>query len=196
MKGIYGRKRTVSFEVRDRGDGTGSAEGTGETEGTGSAEGTGETEGIEFIEPRFDPSETIQLGNEDRPTGSEASPETGSQKRGRRKGWRKEVDGKQTRKKVPTTLDGLETLLHTIHLSLSLMTHIPEFTITKEEADLQAKAYAKVASLYDFGATEEMLAWANLVTVLGAQYGTRYLAYSIRTKNEAAAKPKPFLVNQ
>lgn len=65
--------------------------------------------------------------------------------------------------------------------------------LAPDEAAKLAAAIARVAALYDVGASEKTLAWTNLIVCMGGIYGTRGFAYKLRKDSEAAeeAKKKP-----
>lgn len=67
---------------------------------------------------------------------------------------------------------------------------IPELSLTEKEAKDLSAAIDRVASLYDFGASEKTLAWVNLAMCVGGIYGTRMFAYSVRHRAEEEAKKR------
>lgn len=149
------------------GPGPGPTTSTGPAEATGTADETGEF---------FDPTE------------GRTGPDTGSERRGR--GRPRGSTGSKARQKIPTSLEGIEGILLSLHFMLASFTKISELELSEGEAKKLAVALDRVASLYDVGATEKTMAWTNLAMCIGGVYGTRAYAYSIRVKAEAAAAGK------
>lgn len=154
------------------------AEGTGTgIEGDDEGTGTG-IEAGDFIDPTEGQSSSgEQLGA----AGDEPAPKRG---RGRPPGS-KTRNGKAKAEKIPTSLDGIEGILLSLHTMGATFAKVPELNLTDEEAKKLSAAIERVASLYDFGASEKTLAWVNLAMCVGGIYGTRVFAYSMRTKQEA-----------
>lgn len=71
---------------------------------------------------------------------------------------------------------------------------IKELELAEDEAAKMAQAIARVAALYDVGASERTLAWTNLMVCMGGIYGTRAFAYKLRKDAEDEAKKAPRLV--
>lgn len=69
------------------------------------------------------------------------------------------------------------------HMMLSMITKTPELMLNEQEAKTLASAMEKVARHYDIGgASQKTVDWVNLVTALGAVYGTRIVMYSASKK--------------
>lgn len=118
---------------------------------------------------------------------------TGKRKRGRPPGSGRKAG--QAKKTNSASLEGIEGMLLSIHLMGAAMLSVPELALTESEAKKMSQAIARVAELYDFGMSEKMLAWSNLMLCFGGIYGTRAFAYSNRMKAEARRKPKVVDIN-
>lgn len=56
----------------------------------------------------------------------------------------------------------------------------PELELDQKEAQELSEASIAVARHYDIGATQKTIDWTNLMMVLGAVYGTRFMAIRLR----------------
>jgi hypothetical protein len=102
--------------------------------------------------------------------------------------------GPSSKAKVSTSLEGIEGILLSVHMMLATFTQIKELELSPDEAAKLSAAIARVAALYDVGASEKTLAWTNLMVCAGGIYGTRAFAYKIRHDSEEEAKKAPKLV--
>lgn len=160
---------------------TGTAE-IGDSDSAGA--GTGTEEGI-FTDPA-----TVTGAD----TGAESETGTVRRKRGRPKG----SGGKTKAAKVSTSLEGIEGILLSLHMMGAAMLQIPELVLSEKEAASLTDGIARVASLYDFGASEKTIAWMNLAVIAGGIYGTRAFAYHLRIKQEVEEqkqKQKPNVIS-
>lgn len=66
----------------------------------------------------------------------------------------------------------------------------PELALTEDESKKMAKAAADVAKHYNFNATEKQMAWINLTLCCGSIYGSKFFAYSARSKSDVKEKNK------
>jgi hypothetical protein len=92
---------------------------------------------------------------------------------------------------------GLESILFSLHTLASVSFQLPEAVITEPEAKAVAKAIANVERHYELGGVPQKVAdWGNLFMVLGTVYGSRYMAWRMRTdmawrmRTEAAHRNK------
>lgn len=175
------------------GTGTGTGTGTGkrgtqppaESTTTGTDDEGSADLGTEFIDPgaATGPSSTGPSS-----TSSTSADEGEPKRRGRPPGSRTRTSsGKE---KIPSSLEGIEGILLSLHTMGATFAKVPELVITDEEAKKLSAAIDRVAALYDFGATEKTLAWVNLAMCVGGIYGTRLFVYSMRTKAEEEMKKK------
>jgi hypothetical protein len=68
-----------------------------------------------------------------------------------------------------------------IHAMLSVALKVPEIALDQTEAAQLAAAIAGVERHYNVGFSEKSADWVNLFMVIGAVYGTRVMAYRMRT---------------
>jgi hypothetical protein len=92
-------------------------------------------------------------------------------------------------------LGGVESLLLSIHLALSIKLAAPEFELTPDEAERLAKAAQEVARHYPLIASPKAQAWAQLGLVAGMIYVPRGIAVWDRRRTESggisdAARPQ------
>jgi hypothetical protein len=87
-------------------------------------------------------------------------------------------------------LAGLESLLYSLHSMGAGIFACPELQIAESEAKLLADAAARVAVLYDTTINPRVMAWSNLLSVVGMVYGTRIWSIRARWKDESKARPK------
>lgn len=108
-------------------------------------------------------------------------------KRGRPSGSSSRTSSAKTTKEGASDLTAI---LMSIHMMGATLLKVPELNLEQAEAEKLGKAIARVQSLYDMPIlSEKQLAWINLLTVGGAVYGPRFIAYSITQKKKQAAKP-------
>lgn len=140
--------------------------------------------------PIFAPGEAvkpIEGGN------GNAEPQSGKRGRGRPKGSKNGSGKARETNDLGIDLDGLEKLLLSIHLGLATLTKVPEFMIDQSEARLMGAAVARVSRHYpglqkiNASAMDHM----NLFTVMVGVYGTRFMAYKMRTANEKGNPGRP-----
>lgn len=104
----------------------------------------------------------------------------------------------KTTAKIPTNIASVEALLITLHWGIAQLSKIPEFHLDPTEAKSLAIATQAVIDQYDIQVAAKTLAWANLITTGATIYGTRAMAFHMRTSTERAvkaAKPGPVPIN-
>jgi hypothetical protein len=77
---------------------------------------------------------------------------------------------------------------------LAYLTSIPEFALDEEKQEHEkiARAIARVARHYDIPVLEAKTRdWLMLCKTLGIIYGSRIIAYNLRTRGDAAKTVKP-----
>lgn len=195
LRGNVGRNETGQFRRTNAGsktidiDRTGSGEeaGAGEEAGTGAGTGeeTGTGTGEEAGTGRFfeEPKQFFDSGNNG--TGRERR-----NKGGRPRGSKTRHRAGRTAEasKIPSSLEGIEGILLSLHMIVASFTGISELELADEEAKKLSHAIGRVAALYDIRASEQTIAWTNLVVCMGGIYGTRAFAYSLRKKTESESK--------
>jgi hypothetical protein len=72
-----------------------------------------------------------------------------------------------------------------IHAMLQGATSIPELAIQEDEARKMAECAARVAAFYTGSVSPKMQAWTALLLAVGGIYGSRAVAYVLRTRIEA-----------
>ncbi len=99
---------------------------------------------------------------------------------------------KKARSKKSFDVDGVESLLLSIHLSLSALTGVRELAIDVSEAKALAGAAANVARHYDMPELpQKMIDWANLIIACAVVYGPRVVAIKARApKKVVPIKPE------
>lgn len=128
----------------------------------------------------IDPSDlSASSGAGERESGS------GAGREGKRKPGR---PAKPEKKKVSSSLEGIEGILLSLHTIAAAVSKVPELAIAEPEAKQLAAAIGRVSDLYDYGASERTLAWVNLAVCAGGIYGTRLFAYQMRIRAEDLAK--------
>lgn len=117
-----------------------------------------------------------------------------TKRRGRPKGSRNTSSKNQKQ-----TADDLTGILLSMHMMLEALTKVPEFEISKDEAEKLAAALARVSAYYGHIILPEKYAcWLNLAIVGGHVYGPRYFAFKLRTAREAEEKkrhPQPVTID-
>lgn len=154
---------------------------TGSLEAAGAidiAESTGNPNGATIINP-------ADIGIAGNAANGGNQSEGGEQKRkpGRPAGYSPKKEGEKT-----LHLDGVSTILLSIHAMLAGITNTPELLLTEDESKKVADAATKVAKHYNFNATDKQMAWYNLTLVAGGIYGAKFFAYSARVKAEKKSK--------
>jgi hypothetical protein len=97
--------------------------------------------------------------------------------------------GRPRRTKRKPDFSGLEALVYSIHLHLSIALSIPELKLEKEDVTALREASETVASYYDIPEFPQKLAdHLMLIGVVANVYGTRLLAYNARRR--LAMKPQ------
>jgi hypothetical protein len=97
-------------------------------------------------------------------------------------------------KETPLDLNGIESILFSIHGILAAMTKQPLFAIDKSEATMLAEAIGKVGRHYNVEVAAKTMDWVNLGTVMCAVYGTRVFAARMTAKPQRpqqAQQPAP-----
>jgi hypothetical protein len=187
-KGLTSGKRNGSTTDNEVGGESGILNGNSteirdsETGGESAGDGYGESSAGIFTEPG-----NLKGGY----TESAGDGEAPKKRRGRPPGSGKSAGVKTSSAKpkaVPTSLDGIEKILLSLHMMGASMLNVPELMLSEKEASDLSEAIARVAALYDFGASEKTLAWTNLAVCMGGMYGTRFFAFNLRMKAEAEAK--------
>lgn len=107
---------------------------------------------------------------------------SGPRRRGRRPGSRNSVTGK----KSPLDVNGLETLLFSLHAMAAAYLRIPELELEKTEAERLSAAAARVLAHYPVTLAAESIDIVNLVMACGMIYGSRVMAIRVR-KSRAGA---------
>jgi hypothetical protein len=153
------------------------AAGAGE-ERTGAGEAKAAGAGEERAGAFLDPVETFRTGEEQ--TGKRRGRPPGSKARHHKAG----------KASSAPSLEGIESILLSLHLIAAKITHIDELELSEEESKRLSDALSRVAVLYDIEASEKTLAWLNLALCCGSIYGTRMMAYSLRTRTEEESKKK------
>jgi hypothetical protein len=82
-------------------------------------------------------------------------------------------------------IGGIEALLFSVHTMLASSTQVPELLLAPEEAHQIATALANVQRHYAIEASAKAVDWANLMMVVGAVYGTRFVSYRLRTARKS-----------
>lgn len=109
-------------------------------------------------------------------------------------GWRSLFGGggakparKRSARKTEKALDlsGVESLLLSIHLALSIKLAAPELELTPDEAQRLGKAASEVAKHYPLIATARAQAWGQLMIVAGMVYVPRGIAIWHRKADSA-----------
>jgi hypothetical protein len=116
---------------------------------------------------------------------------TGPKRRGRPKGSKNQSIQKAT------NLEGLESILLSLHMMGAALLTCPELVIEAAEAKRLSSAIAQVAAQYpEIELAPKMVAWVNLILVLGAVEGTRVIAIANRVKRERNQKPRLVPITQ
>lgn len=141
--------------------------------------------------PTIEPGEIGSAGSGgDRASAGTASAGTASagtigsepkRKRGRPRGSKNRISEKAA---LSVNTDAITAILLSGHAMLAGITKTPELVLDEREASAISDSAAKVASFYDVTADPKIVAWANLAMILGMVYGTRFVAVSMRKKNE------------
>lgn len=131
-------------------------------------------------------------------TGTDTGTDTGTRRRGRPRGSANRNTSSTT--KVPKNLEGIESLLLSVHAMGAMILSTPELALEQSEAKSLANAISQVSSFYSYGIiSPKTMAWINLAMVTGGLYGTRIVAIRNRVKEESKQKkqtPKPFEVKK
>jgi hypothetical protein len=120
-------------------------------------------------------------GSGDNGSGGSAAGGDAPKRRGRRPGTT--TKGKQ----AALDVNGLESLLYSVHGMLAGITKTEELMLDHSEAKSLAEATANVARHYDVSVSAKALDWSNLVMALGMVYGTRLVAIRARRGAERRA---------
>jgi len=92
-------------------------------------------------------------------------------------------------KTAAVDVNGVESILFSIHLALASLTSTPELTLDPAESKALAQAAANVARHYDMpGMSQVMVDWGNLIVVAATCYGSRLMAVRLRHAKEAEAR--------
>lgn len=98
-----------------------------------------------------------------------------------------------TSAKTPKNLEGIESLLLSVHFMGATILGTPELALDPEESKKLSNAIQNVAQYYPVGLSPKMMAWINLGMVAGGIYGTRMVAIYKRMETERMKKTKiPF----
>lgn len=76
-------------------------------------------------------------------------------------------------------------------MGLATLTKQPDFAIDKEEANLLAKATAKVMALYEVKIDPRAEAWGQLAVAMGVVYGPRLMKAQFRAPSRSRPAPAP-----
>lgn len=191
-----------AFGARKEGTGNGGTD-SDATDGTGVPPASTDGSAGEFEDPNnFQiPNATIHpfVPNEDGGGTGEASDgdagflsgvstDTGPRTRRRRR-TRAEIERDEGRAQVSdrVDVDVLTWTLLSIHAMVEGATKIPEATLNEEEARKIAECSARVASFYTGSVSPKTQAWTALMLCLGGIYGSRVVAYVLRTRAEREA---------
>lgn len=131
---------------------------------------------------------TEQSPASDEPGRNPIDPATGKRRRGRPPGG-----GTRNESRAPVAISGIEKLLLGIHTTLAASLSIPEFEMDQAEASEIAKAYADVAEYYPvLKMSGETAALVNFASIVGVNYGARFMAFKMRRSLEKrAARSQP-----
>jgi hypothetical protein len=100
--------------------------------------------------------------------------------------------GRPHRAKRKPDFSGLEALVYSIHLHLSIALSIPELKLEKEDVTALREASETVASYYDIPEFPQKLAdHLMLAGVVANVYGTRLLAYNARRRLDKRPQTAP-----
>lgn len=127
----------------------------------------------------IDPVAIEQAGGGGEPIAGATETGEPKRRRGRKPGSKNRASSTSPRN---ISAEGIERLLLSIHAGISTITKTPELMLEKEEANNLAVCTANVARHYDLGQTEKAMDWTSLFIALGAVYGTRVIAISIKKK--------------
>lgn len=137
----------------------------------------------------IDPAAATGTGSTD--SGTSGAPDgTGKRKRGRPRGTGNSASAsKGTAKNAfPLSVNGVETILLSVHTILASAISCPELLLDQKEANAIADGVAKVAAEYDVRMDPKTAAWINLATVASAVYGPRGIAIFVRVSSEKPAR--------
>lgn len=152
--------------------------------------------------PSVDPAELgdgvdprIKSGDGGGEPGGDSRSASNSEPRPGGSGWRSLFGGdgakpkrKHTRKtEKALDLSGVESLLLSIHLALSVQLASPELELTPAEAKRLGAAASEVARHYPIIATPKAQAWVQMMAVASAVYGPRGIAIWYRKTHSESA---------
>jgi len=131
--------------------------------------------------------ETIGTDSGNSGTDSSTPGSTGNtgKKRGRKPGSK---NGTKAAAVSKSDISGLENILFSVHLAISAIAKTPELALDQAEARELAKAAVAVQAHYETVIDPKILAWGQLIVVMGGVYGPRAFAIKMRLDNEKSAK--------
>ena len=170
--------------------------GGGESAGDSTPDSSIGTSGGNF-ESEPEPAATFISGSDIfepiEPAGSDAGGPDASagsgKRRGRKPGWRKAAE--QT--PVPPNLADIDfgAVMLQAHSMLAALTSVQELELDRKEADKLTAALKNALKFHPAGISPEKMAYINLGLVAVEIYGTRALAYRMRTSVERANRRPP-----